>query len=90
MASRKSKDTLIWLGLGIFAFVCFMALSGCEGVSYPPKKDSNEWKARESIADGISCHWSTIQVREGACWCIENYYRQGGIVLAPNKFCGRD
>ena len=84
MASRKkSNDTTTWLALCIFAFVCFIALSGCEDTS------KQRLDTKQRVADNITCHWSAEQIDKGACWCVENGYRRTGITLAPNKFCGK-
>ncbi|MHA2280070.1 MAG: hypothetical protein ACXAC5_04235 [Promethearchaeota archaeon] len=86
---KKSKNTLIWVGLCAFGFVCFWLLSGCVAAPSPPPKDSHNWESRQDVANRITCHWSTKQVKEGACWCISNHYR-GGFTLAPNKFCSEE
>ena len=83
------KFSSIWIGLAIFAFVCLWMMCGCADPMAQPEEGSSKWDSRQRVADNITCHWSTKQIKEGACWCIENAYHQGGIVLAPNKFCGR-
>jgi len=92
MAKRRKKsaknDSLIWTGVALFAFVCFMILSGCD---YTPEKhepDTYEYKRRQQLVEEITCHWSEAQVAEGACWCV---YRYGGsATLVPDRFCKKE
>jgi hypothetical protein len=94
---KRPKDTLPRINLGalvdygICIIICLWIIiySGCIKES-PLPEESTKLSHRQIKVDSISCHWSTRQVEEGACWCVEDSWRQGGIALVPNKFCGRD